>query len=271
MSGGRGDAHSPVRIGPEMHGDPNGRLRTVARETHGARGRSRSALTMLVIVAALGLAGTAALAARTVTRRQALAIANAISLRHSDLPTLTESSSALTPQEIRTQNKAIACAGGVPLSEAYANTQSPIFQASGSAALLALNSSTTILPSAALVAKDLAAVARARALPCLLAEIETGLSASLAAGGRLASAHAVRLPTIVSGMSQSFALRFTVSIRVSQGGVTSTVPVYADDIGFADGQAEVSLTIDTTVSPPSASLERRLAALLVSRARAALG
>jgi len=60
-------------------------------------------------------------------------------------------------------------------------------------------------------------------------------------------------------------------VRVGQGGTHVSVPVYADDIGFADGQAEVSLVLNTAVNAPSASLERRLAAVLVARARATLG
>ena len=60
-------------------------------------------------------------------------------------------------------------------------------------------------------------------------------------------------------------------MRVAQGGKTVTLPVYADEIGFSDGQAEVSLVLNSAVTPPSTSLERRLAAVLVARARATLG
>ncbi len=240
------------------------------RDDRTRRHRSRAPLAGLTALLAIGLVATAALGARTVTRKQALAVAGAISLRHGDLPALRQSPNPVTPQQIRTEGKAIACAGAVPLSEAFANTQSPIFEATG-APLLALNSGTEILPSTALVAKDFAAIERPRALPCLLAEIESGLRATLPSGARLTNARAVRLPPVVSGMPDAFALRMSVDVRVTQGGATMTVRVYADDIGFADGQAEVSLTLDTTVAPPPTSLERRLAALLVTRARAALG
>ena len=49
------------------------------------------------------------------------------------------------------------------------------------------------------------------------------------------------------------------------------MPLYADSIGFAYGQAEVSFSVVETGAKPSAALERRLAALLVVRARAAIG
>jgi hypothetical protein len=64
-------------------------------------------------------------------------------------------------------------------------------------------------------------------------------------------------------------MTFDVSVR--DGTSTVTVPVYVDQIGFADGQAEVTLEVQSTSVKPSASLERRLAGLLVTRARAAIG
>ena len=228
------------------------------------------ALTGLAIAAALGLLATAALGARTVTRAQATAVANAISVRHSDLPSLTQINNPVTAQQLRAENKAIACAGAVPLSEAYANTQSPAFQ-SNATPVEAINSSTEILPSPALVAKDFAASERPRALRCVLAEVETGLRSSLPATAKLTNATAFMLPEVVTGMANSLALRCSVRVQVTEGGSTATVAVYADDIAFSDGQAEVSLVLNTTVAAPSASLERRLAAVLVARAHATLG
>ena len=250
-----------------MRSDRDLHRRAIARCS---RAPGRRALAGLSVLVALALLATAALGARAVTRQQAPAVATAISLRHSDLPTLSQSPNPVTSQQIQVQDKAIACAGAVPLSKAFANTQSPIFQASGTS-VLAINSGTEILPSASLVAQDFAATERPRALQCVLAEVETGLKASLPATAKLTSATAVRLPAVVTGMADPVAIRCAVRVRVAQGGTPGTVAVYADDIGFADGQAEVSLVVDTTVAAPSASLERRLAAVLVARARATLG
>ena len=52
---------------------------------------------------------------------------------------------------------------------------------------------------------------------------------------------------------------------------TLILPLYVDVIGFDYGQAEVSLTVEAVGSKPSTSLERRLAVLLLARARAAIG
>jgi hypothetical protein len=49
------------------------------------------------------------------------------------------------------------------------------------------------------------------------------------------------------------------------------VPAYGDFVGFIWGQAEVSLSIESELSPPSKALERELGARLVARARAAIG
>ena len=190
--------------------------------------------------------------------------------RPAERPSLTAVANPLTPQEIRTQAGATACAGGVPPSKAFANTQSPTFQTAGTS-VLAAYSATEILPSTALVAKDLAAIERPRSLQCLLAEVETGLRSSLPVAAKLSGARATRMPSVLTGIAGSFAMRFSVTVRVAAGGASSTVAVYVDDIGFAHGQAEISLAIDTTVTAPSSSLERRLAAVLVARARAELG
>lgn len=243
--------------------DSNGRART-------RRSRSRAALAGLAVSVALGLLATAALGARTVMRAQARAVANAISLRHSDLPSLTQSNNPVTSQELQVENKAIACAGAVPLNKAFANTQSPIFQSTGTAGV-AVNSGTEILPSTALVAKDFAATERPQALRCLLAELETELKGGLPTTDKLTNATIVRLPAVATGVADSLAIRATIDVRVAQSGTTVTVPVYADEIEFTDGQAEVSLVLNTAVTAPSSSLERRLAAVLVARARAALG
>ena len=250
-----------------MRSDRDLHRRAIARFS---RAPGRRALAGLSVLVALALLATAALGARTVTRKQALAVANSISLRHSDVPTLVQSPNPVSSQQLQTQKEAIACAGAVPLSKAFANTQSPIFQASGTA-VLAVNSGTEILPSTALVAQDFAATERPRALPCLLAEVETGLKSGLPSGARLTAASVIRLPAVATGMADSLAIRCSIRVLVKQGGTTATVAVYADDVGFADGQAEVSLVVDSTGTAPSSTLERRLAAVLVARARAALG
>jgi len=226
-------------------------------------------------VGALALAGLLALGAdaalashRTISRSQAQSVAVAISLRHSDLPTLGQHSNPITAQERSLNAQLTACIGGVAESMALAEAQSPSFGAGSSS--VTINSDTEILPSAALVANDLAAITGSRGLPCLQAELGRQLRASAAKGETL-TIHGAPLPSVVSGSDGTFAIRFSVVVRATSGTTTVSVPLYADFIGFAYGQAEVSLDVVQTGSKPSAAIERQLAALLVARARAAIG
>jgi hypothetical protein len=225
----------------------------------------------VLLVAVALVAGTdAALASRrTVTPAQALAVATAISIRHADVPKLKQTSNPMTAQETAQSAHLTACIGGVPNSEALANTQSPNF-VSSSGTSVTLSSGTEILPSAALVAKDFAAVTGPHGLPCLLAQLRGELVGTPPKGETVTS-HASRLAPVVSGAAGAFADRFTVVVTVTRKTTTLILPLYVDVIGFDYGQAEVSLTVEAVGSKPSTSLERRLAVLLLARARIAIG
>ena len=232
--------------------------------------RRRTRVATIVLAAVLVIGVTAARGShRTVTRSEAGAVANAISVRESDVPSLNEQSNPITTQERELSSQLTRCIGGVPESRAYADTQSPSFENSGSSSLT-VSSSTEILPTAALVAKDFAAVTGPKGLPCLEGQIRGQLDSSVPQGEML-HISAARLPAVVSGSDGAFTFRFTVLITAQQGGGTVNVPLYYDVIGLAYGQAEIGLDVLTTHAKPSASLERRLAARLLARARTAIG
>ncbi|MGA2758308.1 MAG: hypothetical protein ABSF58_13240 [Solirubrobacteraceae bacterium] len=205
----------------------------------------------------------------TITRSKAIAAATAISLRHSDLPSLREESNPLTPQDQRLGLQLTACVGGVPETQAFANTQSPEFASAGQPAVN-IASGNEILPSASLVAKDLAASERPHALSCMLSSYGAQLRASLPKSDTVTGSVA-RLPYVVSGSTATFAVRLTFAVRVTDGKATVTVPFYADVVGLAYGPAEFSLTVTSTSVTPSKPLELRLADLLVARAKSAIG
>jgi hypothetical protein len=229
--------------------------------------RACVAATTVVIVA---FAADVSLASvHAITRSAAKAVATAISLRQSDLPTLKQISNPITPQQLRLNAQAVNCAGGVPLSKAYANTQSPEFVGSGSPSVTIV-SSVEILPSAALVAKDFAAIERPKTLRCLVSEVSSAFRSALPKSESLNSGGATRLASIVSGTGPSFDIRLTFAVSVHKGTSTVRVPIYVDQIGFAEGQAEITLELQMVPTKPSTSLEQRLAAALVTRARAAV-
>jgi hypothetical protein len=231
------------------------------------RSLTRRAAAVGLVLVALG-ASIAIASIPAITRADSLADANAISLRHSDLPTLKQMPNPITAQDKRGDAALSKCVGAVPDSEAFANTQSDNFV--GADQSVTISSSTEILPTTALVAQDFAALERPQALTCVLDLLGASLRASLPKTDR-ATSTVTRIASVVPSIAESAAIRLKIVVAVPKGKSTVDVPIYSDVIGFAYGQAEISLNIQQTLVPPSASLEHQLAALLLSRARAAIG
>ena len=206
---------------------------------------------------------------RAVTQADARSVATAINIRKVDVPKLKQQSNPITATQLRQEAQLTACVGGVPPSDALANTQSPDFVTTTGTSVT-VNSGTEILPSAALVAKDFAAVTGPRGLPCLLADLRTELVGTPPKDETVKS-YASDLRPVVSGADGAFADRFSVIITVTHKTATLILPLYVDLVGFTYGQAEVSLSIEAVGSKPPTALEHRLAALLLARARTAIG
>jgi hypothetical protein len=232
--------------------------------------RRRAAVGALLAVIVLVCGVDAALAShRAVTQADARSVATAINIRKVDVPKLKQQSNPITATQLRQETQLTACVGGVPPSDALANTQSPDFVTTTGTSVT-VNSGTEILPSAALVAKDFAAVTGPRGLPCLLADLRTELVGTPPKDETVKS-YASHLRPVVSGADGAFADRFSVIITVTQKTATLILPLYVDLVGFTYGQAEVSLSIEAVGSKPPTALEHRLAALLLARARTAIG
>jgi hypothetical protein len=231
----------------------------------------RTGAAAVLAGALVAVVGGVALGASTVTRSEAKAVAAKISLRHGDLPAFQPVPNPDTAAEERLTAEAVKCAGGVPVSKAFVNTQSTIFQQTTSSSSVATASGTEILPTPALVAKDYAALARPHALSCLQSELEQSLLAGAPTGSKVTSASTTRRPIHISGINGVFSIRVAMNLEVPTGSKSATALVYADEIGFTDGQAEVSMIVQTTGVLPSSALEQRLLGLLVERARTALG
>jgi hypothetical protein len=232
--------------------------------------RRRSLISALLVASLLAAGADAALASRRpVTPAEAVAVATAISIRQADVPKLEQRRNPVTAQETVQNTQLTACIGGVPDSEALANTQSPNFVTS-SGTSVTLSSGTEILPSTELVAKDLAAVTGPHGLPCILKQLRGELVGKPPKGETVTS-YASRLAPVVSGADSAFADRFTVVVTVVRKTTTLILPLYVDVIGFAYGQAEISLTVEAVGAKPSMALEHRLAGLLLARARVAIG
>jgi hypothetical protein len=126
-------------------------------------------------------------------------------------------------------------------------------------------SDTTIWPSASLVAKELVAAKSPRGQHC----IENSIKSSIRRHSLKITGSVSLLPSPISGADFSLALRSNEAIQTSQNSSAVTRSI-ADFILFGWGQAEVWLTVSANAAP-SASLERRLSAILLERARVAIG
>ncbi len=112
-----------------------------------------------------------------------------------------------------------------------------------------------------------------RALACLLSEFKSAVVLSLPKGAKIASAVAARLAPVVVA-SRSFDIRLTLSLSVPEGTTMVHVPLYVDDIGFADGQAGKSAFRPRRCCRsrlPGTARAQRLAGILLTRARSAIG
>jgi hypothetical protein len=131
-----------------------------------------------------------------------------------------------------------------------------------------VSSEVEILPSAGLVAKDLAASRSTLALSCFQKTLD---GTSGFPKGDSVTFHGADLPFSVPGASDAFLLRLSAVLTMRKGTTEVSVPYYTDAVAFADGQAEISLFDQEFRHLPSAALEHRLAALLQRRAKAAIG
>jgi len=232
--------------------------------------RHRAAAVALASVCLLACGAVAALAAaKQITPADATAVATAVNLRHSDLPTLKAQANPFTAQQRQQNAKLTECIGEAPPSKLLADVQSQDF-VGPSPDTLTISSETQIEPSVATVTSDLAAIHRPLALTCLRSALGSALATSAPKNSNYSIAIA-RLAATLPGTSGVAAVRVTATFHVKDGSKTVTVPAYIDDVGFAYGQAEISLNVVSTLQPPSATLETKLAELLIARAHAALG
>jgi len=237
-------------------------------------GFRRSAGAVLCVALVLAGAGAVALAARrSVPRADAHAVAVAINLRHGDLPTLKQQAGTGGSQGSGSSGGGaqLARCTGVPTEhlDDWASVSSPTF-ANGGQPELQVSSATSIAPSVARVASDFAALSSARGKVCLQQLLDAGLRSSAPKNASFKASIAVMSSPVI-GADHTFDYRVTVVLRVTEKGLTVSVPVYADLIAFGWGQAEVVLQVLTSLAKPSASFERKLANVLVARARAQIG
>lgn len=228
--------------------------------------RCRTLLAPLAAVAIAGVGPGQSLAAATPSRAQALAFARAVNLRAGDLPGFKAGAvSKTTASERKMSAQLASCSGGVNPSRALIERDSPDLTAASGIVQADVSSEVEVLPSAALVAKDLAAVKSARGKACLERALNKEFAAMKVKGvkfGRV-TVTTTQLPAV--GASGSFALRFTISATIRG----AKIPYYADFLGFTLGPAEVTLSALGFAQPVPGKDELGLFSVLLRRAQAA--
>ena len=220
-----------TRMGRQVRADRQLHRWAIARCFRGSARRPRAVLAGLSVLVALALLATAALGARTVTRKQALAVGQCDQPATQRRPDPRAESQPGHLAAAPDPEHGDRMCGRRPSEQgvrehAVADLRGERHRGPGNQ----LGHRDPPLDGARRAGLRCDASARARCR-CVLAEVETGLRASLPAAAKLANASAVRLPAVVTGMADSLAIRCSIRVRVKQGGTTATVSVYADDIG----------------------------------------
>lgn len=216
---------------------------------------------------------TSTTATATAADAHAFAYARAVNLRASDVPGMVsrvrERRAGAPPL-----GAAVArCDGGVIRADEVVGIRSPRFRnrlpgrgsvqgaASTRLSSEAVTSEVYVMRSEALAHKDVAATASPRARACL-----KKVRARAEAEGFERHVAVSLLPVTLPGAS-AYGLRVS-GVEVGEPHSSSAIHVYADTFGFAVGPAEVVLKATGVGHPVNSSTERRLLAVLYSRATA---
>jgi hypothetical protein len=201
-------------------------------------------------------ADAAATGATTVSEH-AVALAHAINLRAADVPTMK----VYFPEHVNQSGpmaQGLTRCGGAVLTGEVGGIHSPLFKRGLGPTHQALRSIVRVMPSAGIAERNVAATNAASVQSCIArdAEKQTGWHQRVTAAP---------LPTLLAGVPGSFGVRLVVLYPHLHGARRFS---YKDFLGFASGPAEITLETTRYARPFSTATERRLLALLWSRAKA---
>lgn len=202
------------------------------------------------------------------TKQQASAFAHAVNLRSADVPGFKMSSEPgehETRSEKRLEGELLTCvAGGVrERGRDVAEVESAAFEREGSSEDENVQSGVTVERTAAVAAKELAAIRGRRGRHCLSRYVNLLFKRQKPRGMRVSRISISSRSLPAPGTAGSFGLR--IAATITERGVR--VPFYIDMLGFVYGPAEVSLLAVGLPEPFPAATEQRLFSLLLARAR----
>jgi hypothetical protein len=203
------------------------------------------------------------------TLSQALAYAQAVNLSSSDLPGMI----LVKPETRNTAHPSDAfarCTGGVSPGQRVAEVFSALFKGGPAVVrervFLRVESTVTVMPSAALAEQEMAADASARGRACLLHDWQRLFAGRTTELLRYGAVTAVQLPASAPRTHGAHGVRLILQATVTRSG--AQVPRYIDDLEFASGPAEVLLSVTSTPRPLPQATEQLLLSVLAGRALA---
>lgn len=197
---------------------------------------------------------------------QARAFAGAVNLRASDLPGFHASSerAGKGAAEKRLEPALLRCVGRTGAGRGPVEAGSKTFERGASIITQSVSSQVTVAGSAALAAKELAAIRGGKLEACLASYFRQLLNSQNLHGAKVGPVVTKRGSPPAPGAVGSYGLRFTETLMLRG----LRIPFYVDILGFVKGPAEVSLFTFGVPRQFPAALEERLFSLLLQRARA---
>jgi hypothetical protein len=211
-------------------------------------------------------ASVAAVAAASspITKAQATAYAHAVNLKPADLPGMRATRPEAEHVTASIDREATKCDGGVDPSRRVAQVHSARFAGAVAGDFEQISSEVEVMPSAALIAQNNAAIRSPRGLRCVTRLLTQSLAGKSGSQGRYGTLKISKLPTPLAGVDETFGYRITTT--VARG--PAQIPIYIDLLGFISGAAEVDLTAIGAPQPVPEEAESHLLAVLYGRANA---
>jgi hypothetical protein len=195
-----------------------------------------------------------------------VAFARAVNLTAADVPGFSASSrqEGETEQERRLQRRLRQCAGPARFAGGLAEEQSPAFKLKRDILQLGVSSEVAVAHTAALAARELAAIRGGRVRECFSRYLNLLLAGQRNRGARLSPVSIASGTPPAPGADGSFGWRITATFTVGR----LRASLYVDILGFGLGPARVTLVSSGVLRPFPAPIQQRLYALLLARASA---
>jgi hypothetical protein len=220
------------------------------------------ASTLAALAAAGAIAGCGGSSSSAPSKAQATSAASQINLKPADLPHSTATPNPTTPGALDSQ--LASCAGSSPPGAAIVNLNSPSLDVGTGLQQQSFSSNVKVLPSQAIVAKDLTAIKSGKAQACIKSLLPKAIGQSASNRVKFTGVTITPLPTSVSGADGAFGYRLTVSASALAARRPLTIMV--DEFGAAVGRIEITLDDFGIGTPVSSATESKLLSTLVSRA-----